>query len=450
MQIRAKLVAAFLLVALIPLSLLSAIFTYSILQIREQISNIYLGAVEILSGVTEGSDALLDLRGNTIKHILASTPEEREEIEEEIRSDEQVLLQILLKYKKIEDFPIQIGILRERGLESLIPYENALLAETHANLAEFRVEKDRTLALSNQDSDQEALLHWSGPAGERLDRLRSNFQDLVDLNSRLAEIMYEESQSVAQEAFAMGLATAAISAVAATSAAIFFSKRLTPPLEEVEQKARREIEKFISGAPIPRHPSPAEDEGAAGEGATPSKEVSADLKDWGRVVLLQSTGYRQDSDKVKAESAQTLESIMEKSLLQEPETKLVVMTRKGSNLYYKAHNTRATVYILSSSIQNPIETSEEGMLVISINQTSLILEAIKRTLRENPSATFIIDSATELVHRLGFEKVFPLMQNISDLTSAFPKSRVIILINRHAHESNVVEALASLANNFVE
>lgn len=447
MHIRSQLIMSFVLIALIPLSMLTAVLTYFILQLQDQISNLYTGAVEITAKLVQGNDNLIHMRSITVKHILATTAEEKQKIEEQVQSDETSFLHTLLDYKKITNFPLQIRILQDRNLESMIPYENNLLADVHSDFREFLAERDKTLSLSNEGRNEEAIAQWAGPANDRLDKLRSDYNKLVDLNIDLARIMYEESQSVTQRAFTVGLLTAAGSAGAAGVVAIFFSRKLTPPLEEVERNARKEIEKFIAEAKSVAKPPAAEHNGSA-ESAT--EKISTDL-DIGPVILIQSTSYHHgSSDEAKSQSAMVLDDILEKSLSQEAGNKLVIMTRKGSNLYYKARKSKALIYVLSSSIQNPIETSEEGLLIISINQTSLILEAIKHTLQENPSATIILDSATELVHRLGFEKVFPLIQNISDLTSSFPQSRVVILINKHAHEVRIVEALASIVNIFVE
>lgn len=444
MHIRSQLIMSFVLIALIPLSMLTAIFTYFILQLQDQISNLYTGAVEITAKLVQGSDNLMHMRSITAKHILATTIEEKQKIEEQVQSDETSFLRTLLDYKKITDFPLQIQILQSRNLASMIPYENDLLAEIHNDFRGFLAERDKTLSLSNEGKNEEAIAQWAGPANDRLDKLRSDYNKLVDLNIDLARIMYEESQSVTQRAFTMGLLTTAGSAGAAGAVAILFSRKLTPPLEEVERNARKEIEKFIAEAKSVAQPAAEHNDSATTE------KISADL-DIGPVILIQSTGYHHGSpDEAKSQPAMVLDDILEKSLSQEAGNKLVIMTRKGSNLYYKARKSKALIYVLSSSIQNPIETSEDGLLIISVNQTSLILEAIKRTLQENPSATIILDSATELVHRLGFEKVFPLIQNISDLTSSFPQSRVVILINKHAHEVRIVEALASIANIFVE
>jgi hypothetical protein len=127
------------------------------------------------------------------------------------------------------------------------------------------------------------------------------------------------------------------------------------------------------------------------------------------------------------------------------------MTRKGSNLYYRVRNKAgALIYILSASAQSPLHTSEEGLLVISLSQTPILLEATRRTLEENPSATIILDNATEFIHTLGFEKAFSLLRSISEVASSYPRSHIVVLINTRAHERSAIESIANIANVFIE
>jgi hypothetical protein len=127
------------------------------------------------------------------------------------------------------------------------------------------------------------------------------------------------------------------------------------------------------------------------------------------------------------------------------------MTRKGSNLYFKVrHKAGAVIYVLSASAQSPLHTSEEGLLIISLNQTPIVLEAVRRTLEENPSATIILDNATEFIHTLGFEKAFSLLRSISEVASSYPRSHIVVLMNTHAHERHEVESIANIANIFIE
>jgi len=78
-----------------------------------------------------------------------------------------------------------------------------------------------------------------------------------------------------------------------------------------------------------------------------------------------------------------------------------------------------------------------------------MLEAIRRTLSEKSESIIILDNATELIHKLGFDRVFSLVQSISDVASSYPSSRIVILLNEQAHLQSEVEALATVCNAFV-
>lgn len=79
----------------------------------------------------------------------------------------------------------------------------------------------------------------------------------------------------------------------------------------------------------------------------------------------------------------------------------------------------------------------------------MILEVIRRTLQENSDPVIILDNITELIHRLGFDRVFLLVQSISDTMSMYTASRIIILVNANVHPPSEVEAIATICNAFV-
>ena len=165
-------------------------------------------------------------------------------------------------------------------------------------------------------------------------------------------------------------------------------------------------------------------------------------------MLLNTSAYLNREEKL-TQAFQILDSFFSTAI--NDKNSLVVMTRRGSNLYYRARNKEgAQVYVLSASAQSPLHTSDEGLLVISLNQTPILLEAARRTLEENPSATIILDNATEFIHTLGFEKAFSLLRSIAEVASSYPRSHIVVLINVRAHERSEVESIANIANIFIE
>lgn len=435
-----------MLVALIPILTLSVISVYSISRLQEQISNVYYGALLIQVGLNDGNAQLLQMRLNVQHYIVADNATEKHSLLTNIQQTEDKFMQTLFDYKRITDFPIQIVILNNRGQGSLIPYEAQLVNQVHKNWQDYRTERDTTLALSNENRPAGAIKEFDGPEANKFDQLLITYNKIVDLNTQIAKIMYDESIFVVQQAILFDVVASAASACAAITAAILLSKKLTPSLAEIERNAKKQIEKFVkksSGVLTQKEVSSSINNGQ--NSSDPEIEIG---EAQGPLMLLNSSAY-QNREEELSQSSHILDSFLSNTT--GDKNSLVVMTRKGSNLYYKVKNRAGVlIYILSASAQSPLHTSGEGLLVISVNQTSLLLEAARRTLEENPSATVILDNATEFIHSLGFEKAFSLLRNISELASSYPRSHIIVLINTRAHERSAVESIASLANVFIE
>lgn len=471
MRLRSFLILLFTLVALIPILTLSLISVYSISRLQEQISNVYYGALLIQVGLNDGNAQLLQMRLNVQRYILADNATEKHSLLTNIQQAEDKFMQTLFDYKRITDFPIQVVILNNRGQGSLIPYEAQLVNQVHKNWQDYRTERDITLALSNENRQADALKEFNGQEANKFDQLLITYDKIVDLNTQIAKIMYDESIFVVQQAILFDIIASAASAGAAIIAAILLSKRLAPSLAEIERSAKKQIEKFVkksSGvltktevtSDVQNGQSSSDHFGPEFEVGQTNRENSSDHfgqdrhqefevgQTQGPLMLLNSSAYQNQEEKL-SQSSHVLDSLL--SATTGDKNSLVVMTRRGSNLFYKVKNRPGVlIYILSASAQSPLHTSEEGLLVISINQTSILLEAARRTLEENPSATVILDNATEFIHSIGFEKAFSLLRNISELASSYPRSHIVVLINTRAHERSAVESIANIANVFIE
>lgn len=446
MRLRTFLVLLFTLIALIPILTLSVISIYSISRLQEQISNVYYGALLIQVGLNDGNAQLLQMRLNVQRYILTDNATEKHLLSTNIQQTEDKFMQTLFGYKRITDFPIQIIILNKRGQDYLIPYEASLVNQVHKNWQDYRTERDNTIALSNENKSAQALIDFDGPEANKFDQLLLTYQKIVDLNTAIAKIMYNESISVVQEAIIYDIIASAVSAAAAITAAMLLSKRLTPPLAEIERRAKKEIEKFVKTSSIVQTKTNPDE---VDIGVQSSSELQREMShSQGPLMLLNTSGYINREEKL-TQSFQILDSFFATAITNK--NSLVVMTRRGSNLYYRARNKEgAQVYVLSASAQSPLHTSEEGLLVISLNQTPILLEAARRTLEENPSATIILDNATEFIHTLGFEKAFSLLRSIAEVASSYPRSHIVVLINVRAHERSEVESIANIANIFIE
>lgn len=513
MQTKTALVLSFVVISLIPVILLSAISFISLWKLEQNISNMYYGAVNIITALSDGHKELLEMRLDVGRYITASDDQQkREEILANIRQDESAFLQTLITYKEIDDFPLQLGILERRGFSNLIPYEDSLLAQVNQDWLEYQRERDTVIALSNQGMAAEATVRSNTIAAEKFAELADSYNLIVDLNNQLAQIMYEESQSVVTQAVTYASISVASSIIFAVAAALLLSKRLAPSVDEIQRDARKKIEMFITenrlqqkqqqyddvsaavaSAPPPNSTLPPQLREEAAAAAGSESNSSGDNNggndylprpvEKGPLILVHSSGYeggskREGIDHITGRPGKKRPSSPADALLdyhlspssfqqqqaslssssssyssdekqQQQLPNLVLITKRSSNLYPLGKSAGATLYVLSSSSQEPISTSTDGQLVISITQTSLILEAVKRTLGNSPHSVIILDNITEMIHKLGFDRVFSLVQSISDVASHYPDSRVLILINEHAHPPNEVEAIATVCNAFV-
>jgi hypothetical protein len=455
MQTKSALVLSFLLISIIPVLLLSAISFLSVLKLEENIANMYVGTVTIVTGLSDGHKELLEMNLDTGRLISADDEQERQEALARISQSESAFLRTLIGYKEIDDFPLQVEILERRGLGNLTSYEDSLLSQVNGDWLTYQQERDTVIDLSGEGLKEEATTHSNTVAADKFSKLIVTYNRIVDLNHDLAGIMYEESKSVAAQAFAYGIAASVFSVAFAFVAALLVSRRLAPSVSEIQKDARKKIEQFISEA-RPPHSAIARDPGPEAPPASPdggARRYAAELVEKGPMILLHSSGYEKFKDNKEPTAA---DSLLGYYLAQQSppagekkDGDLVLITKRSSNLYHLGRKSGATIYVLSSSSQEPISTSEDGLLVISVNQTSLMLEAIRRTLSEKSGSTIIMDNATELIHKLGFDRVFSLVQSISDVASSHPGSRVIILINEQAHPQSEVEAIATVCNVFV-
>jgi hypothetical protein len=142
-------------------------------------------------------------------------------------------------------------------------------------------------------------------------------------------------------------------------------------------------------------------------------------------------------------------------LLASPNT--IVLTRKGSNIYYRitAQDNKSRLYILqssaaASSIEGSSSIKNNSDHVIPSDNEEKIVHEIESMIRKNPGSTILIDSATELIYTLGFEKAFSLLRRVSEVVSSYEGAGAVVLVNAKAHEPRIMEAISNIANDFVD
>lgn len=86
LQLRRLLILLFIVVALIPGSLLAANSAYSIFRLQEQISNLYHGILVIIIGLDEGHVSLLQIKSDMLGHIPTVKGAEMQTVYERIKA----------------------------------------------------------------------------------------------------------------------------------------------------------------------------------------------------------------------------------------------------------------------------------------------------------------------------------------------------------------------------
>lgn len=120
---------------------------------------------------------------------------------------------------------------------------------------------------------------------------------------------------------------------------------------------------------------------------------------------------------------------------------VVVFTKQGSNIAFleKCKN------IVLSVSEQALELLPEGNLKVSITNASILLEAFNRVLSSFPQAFIVVDSLSDMVLNLGFEKAHKLFQQVAEyiLTRG---SSILLLFNPKAHDEKVKAVFEAYAN----
>ena len=493
LQLRRLLILLFIVVALIPGSLLAANSAYSIFRLQEQISNLYHGVLVIIIGLDEGHVSLLQIKSDMLGHILTVKGAEMQTVYERIKQNERRFSDVLANYKEIGDFPLQVEIMKRRGLDHMISDDHEFITQVRADWIQYQTVSDKVLSLSSQNRNSEAAALAFGEANTRFDKLISSYQKTVDLNKEIAKVLYEESNDVSGQAYVFDAIAFAASLAIAVVIATLLSKKMLSPISEAQQRAKKEMDEFNAETAIVasyRHElgsrsQPADDiREEAPSNMTYSKidepietrksaillteeeqRLFNEILANNQLILLHAEMYNKGiKDKPPSFASLFLDSLTLSlddynrsknysftTSSSYPDNHLAVITRAGSNLYHIVRGRKNTViYLLSVSTMAPITKSAEGLVVISLTNAALIAESVRRTLEEHPSSTIIFDNVTEFINTIGFQKVHSFIQTLSEIVQPYPNSRIILLVNKNAHQPTEIESIANTVNIFVQ
>jgi hypothetical protein len=476
-----RLILFFILIAVIPIAALSAVFTLTVIEFKEQISNVYSGFVSNMDILQKNKGDLLNIRTDLTQYAGAANLQQKAAAISQMKELKDDMAKSLGEYKKIQDLPggfrtpgIIIQPVSSFNVAKLATDENLLVSRIGQQWKDYGTKVDDLAILSTDPTFASQASASATQLVTMTDKLVESYNALIALNTDIGNASKEQSQLEMQAAFFYGGIASAISAACATAAAILVSKRVVlgdlvrmSKLELVETSLRdligggadalvamvkSQMTEEEGGEPVPRKaeaPSavvssesedviigkarvkPAEpaapSEALVGEEAP--RAIGLDCK--GKLLILNA------GNRLSPNASAALDSIFE-------EKNLVVLTRKGSNVYHRAQG-QSTVYVLAQSA--PPGAKEPS---IPLLDEARLAQAIEGIMRENPSAIVLVDSATELIYTLGFEQVFSFLRKISEAVSSYENSGVVILINKKAHEPRVIEALGNVANELVD
>jgi hypothetical protein len=127
---------------------------------------------------------------------------------------------------------------------------------------------------------------------------------------------------------------------------------------------------------------------------------------------------------------------------------VVIFTRKSSTMHSSLHEYKNTKFFcLTQQSSVPKELSDNEVLLPS-GDTSLMLGVLDKTLKAYPNVAInvVFDNLSDLVLSIGFEKTYRFIRYALEILAA-PRSTVIFLLNRTAHDPKVASSLRSLFSN---
>lgn len=461
----------FILIAIIPIAALSAVFSFTVIKFKEEMSAVYEGFVPNLAILSKNKSDLSAIRSDLIQFTTVSGDQKTAQVAHmlELKSGIDGSID---DYKRIED----LSAVSNRQLALMASEESLLVSDINQQWGAYssRIE-DLSILVSDPSFSAQANAE-ANQLTTQADRLISSYDSLYSTNVQIGDVLRERSLQTIQLAFVYGGFAAAISAASATAAAIMVSKRVVlgdlvrmTKLELIETTLRDLIGggadalltmiKTQMSEEQPQRPVadvttavvPSQDDiviGAAKKeehqqstGGTkafvedyePLAAAGEELK--GKLVMINYGG----NSKASPQATWTMSQLFEAS-------NLILLTRRGSNFYHQAQGKYA-ICVLGDPAK---ETKKANEHVLPSSDEAKLAKAVENLVKENPASTVLVDNATELIYTLGFEKVFSLLRKMADVVSTYEDSSVVVLINKKAHEPRMIEAVGNISNKFID
>lgn len=438
MDFKNRLVLFFILIAIIPIAALSIVFSITVIEFKGHMANAYTGFAQNAGILAENKGNLLAIRSELVRYTQSTDPEQKQSIILHAQELKDEVAKTISEYRRIEELPGSFSVPGSVDVSKLASDERLWTSRMDQQWEDYASKVDDLAILS---TDQRFAAQAAASAQQLLvltDSLVESHDALIELNGEIGAASREQSQRVIQLAFFYGGLASAISAACATAAAILVSRRVVlgdlvrmTKLDLVETTLRDlvgggadAILEMIKNQ-MPAGHKTADVATAVVHSAGEEVMIGGRAKLGGRLVIVNTAGQNF-----------VLDSLLEANP--------VVITRKGSNLYHGAKG-RSTLCVLE---QDP--SLEKGERTVPSGDEGALAGAIEDLMNENPSSAIVLDSATELIYTLGFEKVFALLRRLSEMASTHGNGGVVVLINKKAHEPRVVEAIGEIANDLLD
>ncbi len=492
MDFKNRLILFFILIAVIPIAALSAVSTITIIEFKDHVASVHDGLVTNVAILYANKGDLLGIRSDLIHYSSVGDPGQKSDSMSHALSLKDSIDATAGSYKTIEDLPGQFLPVEGYDLSKISADETVLVQRIGQEWDSYSEQVENLAILSTDPSFSQQADAEARRLVAATDQLVASYDELIAVNGQIAEASRAQSQQVMQLAFSYGSLAAAISAAAATAAAILVSKRVVlgdlvrmSKMELVETTLRDLIgggadalvemirSQMQEGKPRPAADIPSavvqtesedviigkkkakafidEDDPAAAAGRSAwvfaedrpkpqvragafkeEEEEPAPKSDYrGKLVILNASKF--------GPAAKALDELLSGN-------GTIVLTRRGSNVYLRAKG-KTTVCVLAQSAG---PEGKSGERVIQTDSEEKIAREIESLIKENPNSTMLIDSATELIYTLGFEKAFTLLRRVSEAVSSYEGAGAVVLMNKKAHESRMVEAITNIANESID
>jgi len=129
---------------------------------------------------------------------------------------------------------------------------------------------------------------------------------------------------------------------------------------------------------------------------------------------------------------------------------LFVFTSITSSLHARLAKQLAIKFFLSSTSVSTPESRSESEVILPAKNTALILEALSKVLEEHAHTNIVLvfDKLSELINLVGFDRAYKFLLYMLDMLSQ-TKATAIFLLNKSAHEPQVISRIRGLFHNLL-